>query len=215
MAGVIRYWKNLSKREKMMIGIALAIAVIYVGYDFGVAPMITSYEEKTDMLASRRQLLRKYEHLIGTADRTREKLERITAIESAINKGLLTGSNPDLANAELQGIIKDIAKKADIRFSRITPAKTIDEKGFTYISLKLPFTGSIRQVSKFLYEIESSPWLLNISSLSIRSRRQDKEELRVEMDITAYIRTPGKSSIESDEPANKSQETRPQASDSV
>ena len=134
MAGVIRYWKNLSKREKLMIGIALAIAIIYVGYDFGVAPMIASYEEKAAMLESRQQLLKKYEHLVETADRTRDKLERITTIESAIDKGLLTGANPDLANAELQGIIKDIAKKADIRFSRITPAKTVDEKGFTNIS---------------------------------------------------------------------------------
>ncbi|MBN1879904.1 type 4a pilus biogenesis protein PilO [bacterium] len=173
----------------MMIGIALAIAVIYVAIDFVIDPLAASYEKKKEMLESREQLLKKYEHLIETADRTRDKLQKITAIESAIRKGLLTGTNPDLANAELQGIVKDIAKKADIRFSRITPAKTVEEKGFTQISLKLPFSGSIRQIAKFLYEIESSPWMLNISSLSIRSRRQDKGDLRVEMEITAFIRT--------------------------
>ncbi len=198
MAGFMRYWKNLSGRERTMIGIALGIALIFIGVNFILNPLMESYDKKKGMLESREQLLKKYEHLVETADRTRDKLQKITAIESAINKGLLTGANPDLANAELQGIVKDIAKKADIRFSRITPSKTVEELGFVKISLKLPFSGSIRQLSKFLYEIETSPWLLNISSLSIRSRRQEKEDLRVEMEVTAFIRKPQETPSESD-----------------
>lgn len=198
MAGFLGFWKQLSTRERSIIGVAIAIAVIYIAVNYVFTPVKDSFDQKKEQLQSREQLLKRYEHLVETSSGTREKLQKIASIESAIDTALLKGSSPDLANAELQGIVKDIAKKADIQFTRITPSKTIEEMGFTQISLKLPFTGNIKQISKFLYEVEVSPYLLNISSLSIRNvRRQNKDELRVEMELSAYIRTP-EEIIESD-----------------
>ena len=105
MAGMIRFWKNLSIREKTMIGLAIGIALIYLMVNFVFDPLFKSYENKKGRLSSREELLNRYELLLGTADRAREKLEKIASIESSINEGLLKGGNPDLANADLQGKI--------------------------------------------------------------------------------------------------------------
>jgi Tfp pilus assembly protein PilO len=198
MAGIIGIWKNLSVREKTMIGLAVGIAVVYLAVNFLLDPFFESYEEKKEQLVSRGELLNRYEHLIGTADRTRDKLERIATIESSINKGLLQGSNPDLANAELQGIAREIADKAEISFTRITPNKIIEENGFVLISLRLPFNGTIKQLVTFLHEVESSPYLLSVPSLSIRAQRRDMDVLRIEVEITGYIRIPQENDIDSD-----------------
>ena len=188
MAGAIRYWKNLSSRERLIIGIAIAIAFVDVGYDFVVEPMIESYEKKTEMLASRQQLLKKYEHLIETAERTRDKLQRITAIESAIKKGLLTGTNPDLANAELQGLVKTLAQKADITFTTINSNKVIEKDGFLELGVSVVFTAQIQQIERFVFELETAAQFLYIQELTIKSQRRNRNNLQVDMDITGFIR---------------------------
>ncbi|MCD4655525.1 type II secretion system protein M [bacterium] len=134
--------------------------------------------------------MKKYEHLAQTADRARDKLHKIGMIQSTINRGLLSETNPDLANAELQGLVKELAKKADIKFTRLTPSKPVEKNGFLLISLKLPFNGTIKQIAQFLHEIETAPQFFNISSLTIRTRRREKEFLRVELEITAFIKAP-------------------------
>ncbi|HPQ41875.1 MAG TPA: type II secretion system protein GspM [bacterium] len=190
MAVLFSFWKNLSTREKTLVGVALSIAVIFIGINYVFDPMYESFERKKEQLENRRQLLKRYEHISQSADRARDKLERIGSIEASIEGGLLKETNPDLANAELQGIVKDLAKKADIKFTRITPSKPVKEDGFMLITLKLPFNGSIKQISKFLYELETAPQFFEIPSVSIRTRRRDKEFLRVEMEITAFIKAP-------------------------
>lgn len=197
MAGMIRFWKNLSVHEKTMIGLAIGIAVIYLTVNFVFDPLFKSYENKKGRLSSRVELLNRYELLLGTADRVREKLEKIASIESSINAGLLKGANPDLANAELQGIAREIAAKAEISYTRITPNKTVEQDGFIFISLKLPFNGTIKQLVTFLHEVESSPYLLSIPSISIRSQRRDKDILRIEVEMTGYIRSHQENEIDS------------------
>ncbi len=197
MAGMIRFWKNLSIREKTMIGLAIGIALVYLMVNFVFDPLFKSYENKKGRLSSREELLNRYELLLGTADRAREKLEKIASIESSINEGLLKGVNPDLANADLQGIAREIAAKADISFTRISPNKSVEQDGFVLISLKLPFNGTIKQLVTFLHEVEASPYLLSIPSISIRSQRRDKDILRIEVEMTGYIRSPQENEIDS------------------
>ncbi|MBN1297602.1 type 4a pilus biogenesis protein PilO [bacterium] len=190
MAVLFSFWKNLSSREKVLIGAALLVAVLFVGINYVFDPLYDSFELKKKQLDSRNQLLKKYEHIAQSEDRARDKLQRIGKIELSIQEGLLKETNPDLANAELQGIVKELAKKADIKFTRITPSKPVEESGYLLISLKLPFNGSIKQITKFLYELETAPQFFDIPSMTIRTRRRDKEVLRVEMEVTAFITVP-------------------------
>lgn len=190
MAGLVSYWKNLAPRERNLISIALLIGLMFVSVNYIFDPLYASYESKKSQLEAKEQLLKKYEYLAQTTDRARDKLVKIQMIESSISKGLLSESTPDLANAELQGIVKELAKKANIKFTRITPSKTVEEDGYLLISLKLPFNGSIKQVSQFLYELETAEEFFDITSLSIRTRRREKTQLRVELEITAFIKAP-------------------------
>ena len=196
MARLTNWWKGISPRERMLVGAALLVGIIFVGVNYVFDPVYATYEQKRDQLDAREQLLKKYEHLAQTADKARQKLKRISTLEQAINQGLLAETNPDLANAELQGVVKELAKKAEIKFTRITPSKPEVENGFMMITLKLPFNGTIKQISKFLYELETAPQFFDISSLTIRTRRRDKRMLRVELEITAFIKAPEESANE-------------------
>jgi len=181
-----------------MVGIAFTIALIFIGVNYIFDPIYASFETKKSQLKSKEDLLKKYEHLAQTSDKVRDKLHKMGLIESSIKQGLLTETTPDLANAELQGLVKELAKKADIKFTRITPSKPVEENGFMMISLKLPFSGSIKQISTFLHELEKAPQFFDVTSLTIRKRRRQKEILRVDLEITAFIKAPVKESEPSD-----------------
>jgi len=193
MARLKQLWSRFSDREKRIIAIALIIGVIFVFVNYVFDPWYDNYEDLQLELANRQSLLKRYENLIATSDKAREKLVKMQSLDQSINYVLLDSSTSDLANAELQGLVKNLAQKADITFTRITPNKSVENDGFTEISLRLPFQGNIQQIQTFLYELESSEKFFNIQNFTIkserRSRRSKSEGLRVDLEIAGYIRS--------------------------
>ncbi len=206
MAKFVKAWQQLSIREKRIIGIALLIALIFIFVNYIFDPIYATYQGKQNELKSQKVLLKKYEHLIANQDKAREKLRVIKAIKNGVDEVLLENKTSDLANAELQGIVKNLAQKANVKFTRITPNKAGEMEGFLEISLKLPFVGTIPQVQTFLYELETAPQLFYIKSMSVRTQRKDANKLRIEMIISAFIRA--EAEVENDEVDSQAQSDR-------
>lgn len=191
MAKVLKFWNQLSTRERIFITTAVIIGLIFLFVNYIFDPIYASYQNFQSDLQTQKSILKRYQHLVSSEDKAREKLRKIKAIEQGIDQVLLQSSTSDLANAELQGIIKTLAQKADITFTRITPNKAVEADGFYEVSLKLPFDGTIQQLQTLLYEIDAAPQVFQIKSMSIRTQQHKKEEnnLRIEMVVAAYIRS--------------------------
>ena len=188
MSGFTKWWKNRTPRERSIITVAVLVAVVYGFNDFVFDPFYTKFQVNKDELESQQDLLKRYERLINSAGKAKDKLGNKLAMENSIDSVLLNSSTSDLANAELQGVVKTLAKKADIAFTQITPKKTTELDGFSEIKLSMPFRGNILQIQNFLYELETADKLIHTDRLSIKRMRRKQQKLRVDLEITAYIR---------------------------
>jgi len=197
MAKLLKIWQQFSVREKRIIILAVIIGLVFIFANYIFDPIYAKYQNMHNELKSQKLLLKRYEHLISDEDIARDKLMTIRSFDQGIDKVLLKGATSELANAELQGIVKNLATKAEISFTRISPEKNIEHDGFLEIGLKLPFNGTIQDIEKFLYEIEAAPQLFYIKSMYIRTQRRKRWNLRVEMVISAFIRS--KTEVDSDE----------------
>ncbi len=188
-----KYWEKRTSRERKIIAVALVIGAIYAGVTYGFDPMYSKYQANKRELQAQRELLERYRQLQRNADKAREKLLETQALKQGISEILLQSDTADLANAELQGLLKEIAQRADLTFSRINPQKEEIVNSFVEISISLPAVrATILQLQLFLIELEKSPQLFNIKKLEIQRqrRRRNREEnvLNIEMEISAYIR---------------------------
>jgi len=189
-----KYWQERSAREKKIIIIAVVIGLIYAGVTYGFDPMYSEYQSNKRDLKAQKELLDRYRQLQKNADKAREKLLEAQAMKQGINAILLKSTTADLANAELQGLLKDLAQKADLSFSRINPQKEEIKDIYVEISISLPsVSGTIMQLQQFLIELEKAPQFFKIKKLEIQQQRRHRREhnanmLNIEMEISAFIR---------------------------
>ncbi len=192
MTGLNKWWKSRNPRERKIISVALILAVVYAFSTYVFDPVYSKYNANKNELTSRSALLKRYQHLIQASKKHKERGRKCKALERGVESVLLTGATADLANAELQGLVKNLAQKTDISFTQISSRKTVEVKGFTAISLNIPFRCTIQQLQKFLFALDNSPQLIRITKLKINKLRRKKGLLKVEMDVEGYIRTPEK-----------------------
>lgn len=177
-----------SDREKRFILIAVIIGLIVLLVNFVFDPIRGQYLSYREEVSTKTALLKRYQTLVNTTDKTRENLFQTRQMSNSISTVLLTANTADLASAELQGIAKSLAGRANIVFSSIKPNKSNVKEGFLEISLTVPFTATIRQIQQFLFDVEQAPQLLSIKQFQVRSQKKDKNQLSVEMEIAAFIR---------------------------
>ncbi len=181
-------YRKRSLREQRFIGTASVVGLTVLIINFIVFPIWDRYQSYRDDVTTQSALLKRYQNLINTSDKAREKLFQTRQMANSISGVLLNGTTGDLASAELQGLLKNIASRANITFSSIKPNKGTSKDGFYEVSLTIPFSASIKQIQQFLFEIDQAPQLLYVKLFQIKSQRKDKGNLSVELEIAAYIR---------------------------
>jgi type II secretory pathway component PulM len=190
-----RIWRSflqLSGREQALILVALAIIVGYIGYSYGVEPLLEHYDQLQEELATQRQLLQKKESILARRASYEQKAAQARVLRSFVERSLLPGENPDLASAKLQALLKEFARESGIELDRISPSPPHSVENYTEISISLPFQCYISELRDFLYMIETAEKFLFVPRLEIRvpnPRRPDR--LRVMLEVAGYIGKPG------------------------
>ncbi|MBN1355559.1 type II secretion system protein M [bacterium] len=187
------WWRSRSVRERKILSIGLLIGAVYLLVSYVFDPLYFRYNSNKQELEAQKSMLRRYEHLIRNREKVSEQLARIDAMDVGISEILLSSPTTELASAEFQGLIKNLAQRCNISFTRISPQKPTDFNGYYGISLSTPFRGTIQQIQQFLFELESTQKLIHIDKLEVRSIRRDNTNLRVELEVTAYIAKPADS----------------------
>jgi len=185
-----QWWKTRAPRERRIITVGLIIAVVYGFISYVFDPLYSQFHANHIELESQEDLLVRYERLIQDREKVAQQQSMINAMHKSVDEVLLGNTTTELASAELQGLVKTIAKEYDISFTKITPQKPVESNGFYEITLKTPFQGSIHQVQQFLYALDKTNKLIQITKLQIKEIRRNQTDLRVELVVTAYINNP-------------------------
>jgi type II secretory pathway component PulM len=196
-----QWWRTRAPRERRIITVGVIVAVVYGFVSYVFDPLYSQYHANHIELESQKDLLKRYERLIQNKEKIVEQQSMINAMDKSVDEVLLGNTTTELASAELQGLIKNIAKKFDISFTKITPQKPVESNGFYEISLKTPFQGSIHQIQQLLYALDKTSKMIHITKLNIKGIRRNPTDLRVELVVTAYINSPD--SVPKDDRAGK------------
>jgi Tfp pilus assembly protein PilO len=183
---------NVSRRERVLIGVGVVAGLLVVGWEFVVQPIRERYQSAAELTPVREAVLvRRVELLIRKGTIVRD-LETTNAQLEAASSRFLSTATPAVAASELQKLAKDMAVQAstEIRSERILPP--VDRGELVEIPIEIAVSCEIRQLVNLLSRMEQTPKLLTVQDLKIRVVNVTQpKELLATMTISGFI-LPGK-----------------------
>jgi Tfp pilus assembly protein PilO len=184
MRDILDKIKNLSRREKLLVGGALFCIVCLLIYFFLVSPA----QERSKLL---NRLITQKEGEFKALLLLREEYQRLKASEDEIIKRLSSeaGNIPPLTQLE------NMAQKAGLReqleqMKPLTPLTT-PHYVITPVQLRLKGAGS-QEVVAYLYEIENAPAPFHIKQIKIKPTARAAGRLDVTLEIMTFSRSGGR-----------------------
>lgn len=160
---------TLSRRERMLVGLAVAGLALVAIYLSIVEPLVVRSRDSAEVAPAREATLESRRQVVAQRPRLTEELTEATRAFTEQAARLLTGPTPPLAASELQKLVEEVAAAAnvDVRSERILP--TADMAGLQEVPIELTVGGSIRETMALLYRIEHTPRLLTVRDVKIRA----------------------------------------------
>lgn len=158
-----------------------------------VNPLLSLEDSWNQELVTRGKLLSKYQSLLKSKNRVIEANKAMKAALARTESQFLSGSNPAVASADLQEILKNLAKEQGVQ---MTSAKVLPprEAGvYLEVPVQVELTATINQLVTLLYHLEHHKKLLFIPDLDINAPRMVRGEnkdvpLQISMVISGVIK---------------------------
>lgn len=175
------------QRNKLLVGIALAGGLLYLGNSYLYSPRATAVaqmEERLDSLEAKNQLARALMETEGRSEVERKLAlyrEQLTRVE-----GLIPSSEelPDLLDA-----IAMEAQRTGVELALIQPVGATAEAFYTRRTYDLAVRGTFHEIAAFLTEIGSLPRIITPINLRMAVTEQPEEDVSPELVARFSIET--------------------------
>jgi Tfp pilus assembly protein PilO len=159
---------TITGRERTLIGLGVAGAVLFGGYLLVVEPFMNRNAELAQLVPAREATLERRRQLIGQRERVAAEQRALAERLEAESGRLLPGATAPLAASELQKLVKDVADgaKVEVRSERVLPP--VDMAGLQEVPIEIAVAGSVRETVALLHMLEQTPRLLTLRDVIIR-----------------------------------------------
>jgi Tfp pilus assembly protein PilO len=158
----------ITRRERSLIGLGVAGAIVFGGYLIVVEPLLNRNAELSQILPAREATLERRRQLVAQRDRVAAEQQALASRVEAESVHLLPGATVPLAASELQKLVKEVAEGAgvEVRSERVLPP--VDMTGLLEVPIEITVAGSARQTVALLHLLEKTPRLLTLRDVNIR-----------------------------------------------
>jgi Tfp pilus assembly protein PilO len=152
----------------MLIAAAGLTVVLFVVAKWLVFPFLDSVTDLSTTIDSQTKRMVNYRRVLLGTDSVRAALEAAQKQTAVMESGLLSGRTGALANAELQGLVKEMAmgKGLSLRRSDSAPSKAVSPE-YEKVSIRVEFQGNIDQLVGLLAAMETSPRILFLEEIRV------------------------------------------------
>lgn len=169
----------LQKREKIILFICIATAIVAVLYSFLVEPFCKKWSATGDELKVKQTLLEKSRALLSQKE--------ILAVEfKKIQKVSHVSLTSEEYAAKLLLQLENVGRQSQIKqITRVSPLPIKEEKEYQLLQIQLHFETEIVGLVKYLYNLQNNFYPVTIERLQIDTNSEDPRILRTEMVISS------------------------------
>ena len=162
-------WQRLSKRERGLVVATVVILIVVLGRISIISPYMARREWVQTQLEIQPQLLEKNLRYIGQKEQLNAALEAARNDIKARESKLLTGDTPSVNASDLQETVQALAVKEGTQVITTRVLNPEPTGAFSKIAIQMEVGGQIEQIATLVRGIETSPKLLIIDEINVRS----------------------------------------------
>jgi len=208
------FWQRLSKRERSLALLTVLILLVFVGKFAVVTPFLERRDWVKQQLESQPQLLAKNRRYLGQKEAMLAALEAARADVKAEEPKLLTGDTPSVSASDLQETVQALATREGTQVITTRVLNPEAAGSFSKIAIQMEIGGQIQQVANLIKGLETSPKLLVIDEVNVRSLfrpigfpqppgtpQLPAQNLRISLTVAGYARAPTAAPAKGENPA--------------
>jgi len=209
-----RFWDRLSRRERALIGGTLLIVLLAAGRYFMLSPYLEHRAWVQNQLEAQPRLLEKNLRYLARKDEMTGALEVARNGLKAREPRLLTGDTASVNASDLQDTVQALANKEGTQVITTRVLNPEPAGSFSKIAIQMEIGGQIDQLANLIKGIETSPKLLVVDEINVRSLfrpvglpqvpgvpQATTQNLRVSLTVAGFARSQAAST--KPEPASK------------
>jgi Tfp pilus assembly protein PilO len=187
---------KMDKKRKYFL--MAMVFLLMVGGVYRMWPQIENIFAVDDTIVIKKKRLIKYQKMVHGAGNLEKELKLLEAALKRGETGLLTGKTPALAAADIQKVVKEIAKKSQVEIQSVRVLKPKEVVGSPYLSIpvQVVIKGVMRHLTQFLYQIMQSPKYLTVQQVRInvtrrrmRGKAKVSELIKADITINGFIKS--------------------------
>lgn len=185
---------KLPPRQRLLILGGAGVILVLVAYALVISPLLDLKDSWALELDKKTMLLEKYQALNKDKQAVTRAFQNLQKNLTQAEGQLLTGSNPAVASADLQEIIKNLTRTLGVQVNSTKVLPPQDSGAYLEVPIEVQMSLTIDQLVTMLYRLEHHEKLLVITEMDInaprRRRRVQQEDstLRVHLVVEGLIK---------------------------
>jgi general secretion pathway protein M len=179
---------NISSREKKFIVFGAAVVAAAVIF-YLIALLLPDRESLASQVQSRKEMLVRYREMLSQEEVYQKRVEEYQLhLEKSMTR-LLPGDNPNVAEADLQKLLKSFADRSGVEITRTNtlPDKKMEDE-LVQVSVSVEVNGNLEQLVQFLTEIQNYEKFLKVEQFQITSfPNRQRQQIRPSLTVAGYI----------------------------
>jgi len=169
----------LSSRERYISVAVLALGSLFALDRLGLTPYLERRQALAEQLDLRTQEMNDAQQLL-----LRE--QRLRGILSGMGQTLR--SDASTVESDLLHLVHQWQQESGVGGASFQRVYTVEEHGFTHLRFQISATGSIAAVAMLIYRVETAPIPLRVDDFHLVPKRDNGEELQVQLSISSLGR---------------------------
>jgi type II secretion system (T2SS) protein M len=157
---------GVSRREKALLAACLLCVVAFAAARWVVIPARAEYARNRAAIPARRAVIARYEAFRLGQDRVDEELfDQVQRMEKW-EDGLLVGETPSAAGVFLQGLLKPLTQRPEIRVTSIRSLPPVRKGAYTEVAVQMEIQTSTEALALLLADLSRQTKILRVWKLS-------------------------------------------------
>jgi Tfp pilus assembly protein PilO len=179
---------KISDRDKRFLAVGGLAVVVYLLITLVINPIYSTQVRNDREIQEKIRFIQKYYEVLNQKAYYEKKNKQNEEVQKSLSRRFLEGKKPGLAAAGLQKILEGFASKSSIKVDRVRVEKHKFTESFMVIPIEITLRASLKNLTQFIYQIESYEKFLVIEELnSRRINKTDPEQLQATILISGFI----------------------------
>ena len=168
MQRITQLWHRLAWRERLLVGLVLAMFAVTLLVHVIVRPYRSYTQGLEEQIVQQSQAITKMGRVRDRAPQAEQQVTQLRQRIKASQERFVPGETPALAASRLQERLQHIASTSGLEVLSTVALRDEAAGDFRKTTVQMTLRGDLPAIAKFVAGVEYDEWLLAVSTLEVR-----------------------------------------------